>query len=50
MEFCDAIELPFSCQQLFELVADIERYPEFLPYWHTARVLRSAPACAQCSR
>ncbi|NVJ66431.1 MAG: type II toxin-antitoxin system RatA family toxin [Gammaproteobacteria bacterium] len=24
--------VPYSCQQMFELVNDIEQYPEFLPY------------------
>ena len=40
MEYRDAVELPFTSQQLFALLADIERYPEFLPHWHTAHVLR----------
>ncbi len=31
--------LPFSPEQLFNLVADIERYPEFLPWCKGARVL-----------
>jgi len=30
--------LPFSVEQLFDLVADIERYPEFLPWCVGARV------------
>jgi coenzyme Q-binding protein COQ10 len=30
--------LPYSPQQLFDLVADIERYPEFLPWCVGARV------------
>lgn len=30
---------PYSPQQLFDLVADIERYPEFLPWCRAARVL-----------
>lgn len=28
-----AREVPFSCQQMYELVDDIERYHEFLPYF-----------------
>lgn len=32
--------LPYSAEQLFALVASVERYPEFLPGWHAARVLR----------
>ena len=32
--------LPLSREQLFDLVADIERYPEFLPGWIAARILR----------
>lgn len=30
---------PYTTQQLFDLVADIERYPEFLPWCRAARVL-----------
>ncbi|MGA2024137.1 MAG: type II toxin-antitoxin system RatA family toxin [Steroidobacteraceae bacterium] len=32
--------LPHSGEQLFDLVADVERYPEFLPGWISARILR----------
>ena len=31
---------PYSPDQLFDLVADIERYPEFLPWCRAARVLQ----------
>ena len=30
--------LPYSARQLYDLVADIERYPEFLPWCLAARV------------
>ncbi len=30
--------LPYRADQLFDLVADIERYPEFLPWCRAARV------------
>jgi coenzyme Q-binding protein COQ10 len=30
--------LPYSPEQLFDLAADVERYPEFLHWWITARV------------
>jgi coenzyme Q-binding protein COQ10 len=30
--------LPFSCEQVFDLAADIERYPEFLRWWISARI------------
>lgn len=30
--------LPYSAEQLFDLVADIERYPEFLPWCIGARI------------
>jgi hypothetical protein len=30
--------LPFSCQQAFDIAADIERYPEFLRWWISARI------------
>ncbi len=32
--------LPYSQEQLFNLVADIERYPEFLPWCLAARIRR----------
>lgn len=31
--------LPYTPEQLFDLVADVERYPEFLPWCKAARVL-----------
>ncbi len=31
--------LPFSASQMYALVADVERYPEFLPWCSSARVL-----------
>ncbi len=38
--------LPYSCEQIFDLLADIERYPEFLPGWISARIVqRSGDAC-----
>ena len=30
--------LPFEPEQLFDLVADVERYPDFLPWWVAVRV------------
>ena len=33
--------LPYTCEQLFALVLDIERYPEFVPGYRAARVQRS---------
>jgi len=32
--------LPYSCEQLFELAADVESYPEYLPGWVSARILQ----------
>ncbi|MGE5502848.1 MAG: type II toxin-antitoxin system RatA family toxin [Actinomycetota bacterium] len=32
--------LPYTPEQLFELVADVERYPEFLPWCLGARIRR----------
>ena len=30
--------LPYSCEQMFDLVADVDRYPEFLPWVIATRV------------
>jgi coenzyme Q-binding protein COQ10 len=38
--FCCERTLPFSAEQIFDLVADIERYPEFLDGWKRARIVR----------
>ncbi|HUH84072.1 MAG TPA: type II toxin-antitoxin system RatA family toxin, partial [Stellaceae bacterium] len=35
--------LPYSQAQLFDLVADVERYPEFLPWCLAARVRERRP-------
>jgi coenzyme Q-binding protein COQ10 len=35
--------LPYSPEQLFDLVADVERYPEFLPWCVGARVRERKP-------
>jgi coenzyme Q-binding protein COQ10 len=32
--------LPYSPEQLFDLAADVERYPNFLHWWKAARVKR----------
>jgi len=32
--------LPYTPQQLFDLVADVQRYPEFLPWCKAARVTK----------
>jgi len=32
--------LPFRCEQVFDLAADIERYPDFLSGWISARILK----------
>lgn len=34
--------LPYPPEKLFDLVADVERYPEFLPWCVGARILRRA--------
>lgn len=32
-------EVGLPAEQVFEMVADVERYPEFLPSWQDARVI-----------
>lgn len=32
--------LPFSPEQLFDLAADVEQYPDYLPWWIAARVVK----------
>ncbi len=35
--------LPYTAQQMFDLVNDIERYPDFLPWCRSAEVTSSEP-------
>lgn len=37
--FTDSKPSPYSTRQLFEMVADVEKYPEFLPWCRAARIL-----------
>ena len=39
MEFNDSAVFDYSPQQVFDVIADIEKYPEFLPGWISAKVL-----------
>ncbi len=32
--------LPYSRERIFDIAADVERYPQFLRWWISARVLR----------
>ncbi len=32
--------MPYSAEQMFDLVADVDRYPEFLPWCRAARITR----------
>ncbi len=35
--------LPYDAEQLFDIAADVERYPEFLRWWVAARVREVEP-------
>jgi hypothetical protein len=47
MHHFDSKPLPYSCTQLLALVADIERYPAFLPGWSSVRILHSGKSQLQ---
>jgi coenzyme Q-binding protein COQ10 len=32
--------MPFTCTQVFDIAADIERYPDFMPWWIAASIVR----------
>lgn len=36
-------KLPYTAQQMYDLVADVESYPQFLPWCAAARVRGSSP-------
>ncbi|MCX5591719.1 type II toxin-antitoxin system RatA family toxin [Alcaligenes endophyticus] len=33
-----SVLVPYSCEQMFDLVADVEKYPEFMPWCGGAKV------------
>ena len=35
--------LPYSAEQMYDLVADVEKYPEFLPWCAAARIRTRSP-------
>lgn len=37
-------KLNYSCQQLFDIIADVERYPDFLPLWQEVHVSKTNQA------
>jgi ribosome-associated toxin RatA of RatAB toxin-antitoxin module len=39
MEYDDTTIFAFPPQQVFDVVADVERYPEFLPGWRKVKIL-----------
>jgi coenzyme Q-binding protein COQ10 len=39
-DYSTTYDEPYVPEQIFDLVADVERYPEFLPWWRAARVHR----------
>ena len=32
-QFVESVQLPFSATAIYAIIADVERYPEFLPFW-----------------
>ena len=38
-----SVLVPYSAQQMFDLVDDVERYPEFLPWCGGSKVLQARP-------
>jgi coenzyme Q-binding protein COQ10 len=39
--------MPWSCEQLFDLAADVASYPQFLPGWLDVQILEHAPQYLQ---
>lgn len=37
--------LPWACEQLFDLAADVASYPQFVPGWLDVRILEQTPQC-----
>ena len=37
-EFRFERDMPFTAEHLFDIAADVEHYPEFVPWWRDARI------------
>ena len=42
--------LPWACEQLFDLAADVASYPQFLPGWLDVRILDRTPQLLRVSQ
>lgn len=42
--FSSTRRVPFTARQMYDLVADVERYPEFLPMCESLRITSRAPS------
>jgi len=40
-----ALLVPYSPEEMFDLVVDVERYPEFVPGYREVTIVRREPAC-----
>ncbi|MEX6633833.1 type II toxin-antitoxin system RatA family toxin [Hyphococcus lacteus] len=40
-------DVPYTAEQMFDLVADVKRYPEFLPWCNALRIVKSDVANGQ---
>lgn len=40
-------DVPYTAEQMFDLVADVKRYPEFLPWCNALRIVKSDVADGQ---
>ncbi|MGD8559564.1 MAG: type II toxin-antitoxin system RatA family toxin [Gammaproteobacteria bacterium] len=40
MEYDDSAVFDYTPQQVFDVISDIERYPEFLPGWQRVKIMR----------
>jgi coenzyme Q-binding protein COQ10 len=38
----ERLKVPYTADQMFDLVVDIETYPRFVPGWRAVRILKSA--------
>src|SRR5690348_12099266 len=44
MEHAEQYTTQFSPKQIFDLVADVEKYPKFLPWCKSAKIIRKTKA------
>ena len=49
-QYTEQLFQPYRCEDLFDLVLDIESYPEFVPGWQLAHIVEQGDNCLRVAQ